>query len=165
VIISLIVAMDEQGGIGRGGQLPWHLSADLKRFKALTMGHHLIMGRITCESIGRALPGRTSIIVTRAVDYQFPGCLVVGSLEEALELAESRGESEVFITGGGQIYRLALSLANRIYLTRVHIVAGCDVFFPEFDGDCWKDVEPVIQAMDRKNSYPFTFHVLERTRS
>jgi dihydrofolate reductase len=162
VIVSLIVAMDEQGGIGKDGKIPWHLSDDLKRFKALTMGHHMIMGRKTCESIGRALPGRTSIVLTRFRDYQFPGCIVVRSLVDALELAESHGESEVFVIGGGEVYALALREADRIYLTRVHATIGCDVFFPKLDMDHWTDVQPVIQSQDEVSSYSFSFHVLER---
>jgi len=162
VIISLIVAMDEQGGIGKEGQIPWHLSADLKRFKTLTMGHHMIMGRKTCESIGRALPGRTSIVLTRTADSQFPGCLVAGSLAEALALAESRGEGEVFIIGGGEIYAQSLPMADRIYLTRVHVIAGCDVFFPEIDENNWKDFEPMEKGVDEKSAHSFTFRVLER---
>jgi len=162
VIVSLIVAMDEQGGIGKDGQIPWHLSADLKRFKALTMGHHLIMGRITCESIGRALPGRTSIVLSRAADFRYPSCLIVDSLEDALDLAESRGESEVFIIGGGQIYSLALPFADRIYLTLVHVQINCDVLFPKIDKSQWAEVERVFHPVDEKNQYSSTFQLLER---
>jgi dihydrofolate reductase len=162
VIVSLIVAMDEEGGIAKDGQIPWHLSADLKRFKALTMSHHIIMGRKTCESIGRALPGRTNIVLTRSKGYNLPGCIVVRSLEEALELAESQGESEVFVIGGGEVYALSLQMANRIYLTRVHAITGCDVFFPKLDVGHWKDVQPVIEIQDDISSHPFSFHVLER---
>ena len=162
MIVSLIVAMDEEGGIAKDGQIPWHLKADLKRFKSLTMGHHMIMGRKTCESIGRALPGRTSIVMTRSKDYQFPGCVIVMSIESALEFAESSGEREVFVIGGGKVYAQSLRMADRIYLTRVHAVIGCDVFFPKLDMDQWKDFEPVIQIQDETSSYSFSFHTLER---
>ena len=154
--------MDEEGGIAKDGRIPWHLSADLKRFKALTMDHHMIMGRKTCESIGRALPGRTSIVLTRAEDYQFPGCMVVSSLDDALDLAENQGESEVFVIGGREVYIQSLHMADCIYLTRVHAIVGCDVFFPKLNMDLWKDVAPVIQIQDELSSYSFSFRVLER---
>ncbi len=133
MIVSIIVAMDEVGGIGKNGGLPWHLSADLKNFKALTMGHHLIDGRKTYELIGRALPGRTNLIVTHDRNFSAPGCLVAYTLNDALALAEKNGETEAFIGGGGEIFAQALPLAQRIYLTRVHTRAECDVFFPPVD--------------------------------
>ena len=108
MIRSIIVAMDERGGIGLNNRVPWHIPADLRRFKALTMGHHLIVGRKTYESIGRVLPGRTMIIVSRSKDYRAEGCWVVSSLQGALRLAEEGGETEVFIGGGGMIYAQAL---------------------------------------------------------
>ena len=140
MIVSLIVAMDERGGIGLRNRVPWHLPTDLKRFKALTMGHHLIVGRKTYESIGRALPGRTMIIVTRSKDYRAEACWVVSSLPEALRLAEERGETEAFIGGGGSIYAQALPVADRIYLTRVHVVVEADVVFPVWEEDGWRVV-------------------------
>jgi dihydrofolate reductase len=133
VIVSIIVAMDEAGGIGKAGGLAWYESGDLKNFKALTMGHHLIVGRKTYQSIGKALPGRTTVIVTRTLNFSVEGCLVTHTLEEALVLAEQSGENEVFIGGGGEIFSLALPRAQRIYLTRVHTLADCDVFFPQVD--------------------------------
>lgn len=162
MIVSLLVAMDERGGIGLRGGLPWRLSADLKRFKTLSMGHHLIMGRKTWESIGRVLPGRTLIVVTRNHKYRASGCLVAYSLEEALALAESRGEGEAFVIGGGEIFTLALPLADRIYLTNVHAVVEADVFFPEFDLSEWRVVDQVEQAPNEVNQYPFTYLRLDR---
>ncbi len=126
----MIVAMDEAGGIGKGGGLAWHLSADLKNFKAVTMGHHLIVGRKTYELIGKALPGRTMIIVTHNRIFSAEGCLVTYTLEEALALAEQSGESEVFIGGGGEIFAQALPLAQRIYLTRGTYSGGLRCLFP-----------------------------------
>ena len=163
MIISLIVAMDENRGIGVDNRLPWHLSADLKRFKALTMGHHLVMGRKTYESIGKPLPGRTSIIITRNPDYVVEGCIVVHSLEEALQTARERGEEEAFITGGGEIFNQALSLADRIYLTRVHAETNAQVYFPAFNEDAWIEKESTSHPADEKNDYPFTMKVLVRS--
>lgn len=163
MIVSLIVAMDRSRGIGKENQIPWHLSDDLKRFKQLTMGHHLIMGRKTYESIGKNLPGRVTIVITRDLNYEVEGALVVHSLKEALNLASDRGENEAFIIGGGQIYELALDLADRIYLTQVQTQAQCDVFFPEFCPSFWNVTEIASHEADEKNEYPFTISNLERS--
>lgn len=162
MIVSMIVAMDEAGGIGKNGGLAWHLSADLKNFKAVTMGHHLIVGRKTYESIGKALPGRTMIIVTHNRNFSAEGCLVTYTLEEALALAEQSGENEVFIGGGGEIFAQALPLAQRIYLTRVHTVADCDVFFPKVDWEEWVEGERLEQAADEQNDHDFTYSVVNK---
>jgi len=162
VIVSIIVAMDERGGIGIDNRLPWHLSADLKRFKALTMGHCVLMGRKTYESIGKPLPGRTMVVMTRQKDYQPEGCLVVHSLKEGMDLAEKRGENEAFVIGGGEIFTQALPIAARIYLTRVHAVAQCDVFFPEIDKKAWQEQDISHHASDIRNDFPFTFKTLVR---
>jgi dihydrofolate reductase len=164
VIISLIVAMDEGRGIGIDGHLAWHLSADLKRFKSITMGHHLIMGRKTYDSIGRPLPGRTMIVVSRNPEFQAEGCLMAHSLEEALDLARQGGESEVFIIGGGEIFAQALGLAERMYLTQVHATTEADVFFPEFDGDDWIEIKSEEHEADARNDHPTTFKILESRR-
>ena len=129
MIITIIAAMAENRTIGQNNAIPWQLPADLTRFKALTMGHPVIMGRKTYESIGRPLPGRKTIIVTRQPDYRAKGCLVTLDLQSALDLAE--GTDEVFICGGGELYRQALPLANRVYLTVVHKEFDGDTFFPE----------------------------------
>ncbi len=161
--ISLIVAMSENRVIGRDGRLPWHLSADLRRFKQLTMGHTIVMGRKTFESIGRPLPGRTSIVVTRQRDYQPPGVLVAASLDEAQRLAA--GETELFYIGGGEIYRQALPRVARIYMTRVHAEIAGDVMFPELAADQWRWIEQSEHAADEKNDFPFSFLVYERVNA
>lgn len=165
MIISLIVAMDEKRGIGKNNQLPWSLSDDLKRFKALTMGHHIIMGRKTYESIGRLLPGRSMVIVTRNPDYDVAGALVANSLPMALEIAEKNNESEVFIVGGAEIFKSALPLADRIYLTLVHSNVDADVFFPEFDHDDWIEIETSFMDANDKNEYPMSFVDLVKDRN
>lgn len=157
--------MDEERGIGKQGGVPWHLRADLQRFKALTMGHHLIVGRKTWESIGRPLPGRKMVIITRNPAYHpesCPECRVVNSLQAALDVAQQAGEQEAFIGGGGEIYAQALPLADRVYLTSVHTRAGCDVFFSAFDPAGWVEVERSEQGVDEKNEYGFTYQVLIR---
>jgi len=151
--------MDELGGIGKDNRLPWHLSSDLKRFKQLTLGHHLIMGRKTFETIGRPLPGRISIVITRDPQYQAEGCLVAPSLKEALDLARKPGETEAFIAGGGEIFTLALPLADRIYLTRVHAQVDADVIFPPFSIQGWRQIESIEHAADEKNDYSSTFNL------
>jgi dihydrofolate reductase len=159
---SIIVAMDQNNGIGYQNRLPWHLPAELKRFKSLTMGHHMIMGRKTYESIGKPLPGRTTIVVTRNLNYQAEGCLIVNSLNKAFELAKARGESEVFLCGGHQIYREALPETDRLYLTRVHGEFQTDITFPNFDPSHWEEVSAELHPSDEKNPYAFTLFTYER---
>jgi dihydrofolate reductase len=156
--------MDEKCAIGKDNKLPWRLSYDLKRFRELTMGHHIIVGRKTFESIGRPLPGRQTIIVTRNRDYTAEGCLVVNTLGEALDLARARGESEAFVCGGAEIYREALASADRIYLTLVHAEVAADAFFPEWDEREWTEKQSSHYPADEKNHYPSTFKILERRR-
>jgi dihydrofolate reductase len=154
--------MDETRGIGVEGRLPWHLPADLKRFKSLTMGHHLIMGRKTFASIGRPLPGRTTIIVTRDQSFQPEGCLVAHSLETALEFARLDLEDDVFVIGGAEIFVQAIELADRIYLTQVHSRLPADVYFPEFAAADWQETDSEYHPADEKNRYPFTYKTLAR---
>jgi len=132
--VSLIAAISKYDrAIGEGGTLPWHLSPDMQRFKELTMGHPVIMGRKTYESIGKALPGRENIVVTRNTDYQAPKTTVVNSIEAALERAGELDHEEVFVIGGGEIYKLALPFADKLYLTLVDKrVPGADAFFPDY---------------------------------
>ena len=137
--VSLLVAVARNGVIGNKGKLPWRLPADLKRFKELTMGHHIIMGRKTYESIDRLLPGRTTVIVTRQRDYQVSGAIIANSLEEAI--AACKGDDEIFVIGGAEIFREAFPLANRIYLTEIHANFEGDVFFPEWNKNDWKEIE------------------------
>ncbi len=162
MIVSLIAAMDRHRGIGIGNQLPWRLSADLKRFRELTMGHHIIVGRKTFESIGKPLPGRQMIVVTRDRDFQVEDCLVSHSLTQAIELARSRGETEVFICGGAEIYAQSLGIADRLYLTFVDAEVVADTFFPEFDPKHRIERESVFHPADEKNEFPFTFKLLVR---
>jgi dihydrofolate reductase len=145
--------------IGRNGKLPWHLSADLKRFKALTMGHHIIMGRNTWESIGRLLPGRISVIVTRNHAYVAPGAIVVASLAAALRVAAD--DAEAFVIGGGALYREALPLANRIYLTELPGEYPGDVFFPPLTPDQWR-CGPRETHAEEGDQPAWTFVVCER---
>ena len=162
MIISLIVAMDERRGIGVDGHLPWYLSADLKRFKSLTMGHNMIMGRKTYDSIGRPLPGRTTIIVSRNPGFQPEGCLVASSFETALEFARLNHEDEVFVIGGGEIFDQAIEFADKIYLTLVHTTLETDVYFPEYTPDDWLEIESSFHGADEKNEHTSTFKILQR---
>jgi dihydrofolate reductase len=158
--LSLIVAVSENGVIGRSGDLPWHLSADLRRFKQLTMGHTIVMGRKTYESIGRPLPGRTSLVLTHDKAYQAEGCRIVSSLDEALRVAAD--DSERFVIGGQQIYRLALPRADRLYWTQVHAQIDGDTFFPEVDWDDWTMIEDERHPADEKNQFDYSFRVYQR---
>ncbi len=155
MIISLIVATDESNGIGKDNQLPWHLPADLKHFKTLTTGHPIIMGRKTYESIGKALPNRRNIIISRQEKYTAEGAEVVSSLEDAFQLCKH--EDEVFIIGGAQIFEHSLVLADVLYLTVIHHRFDADTFFPEIDQNIWKELESVSHQPDEKNKYSYTF--------
>jgi len=139
MVISIIVAISENGVIGKNNQLLWHISDDLKRFKRLTTGHTVIMGRKTFESIGKPLPNRRNIVVSRGEGVKFNGCEVARSLTDALEIAST--DDEVFIIGGGEVYRQALPLAGKIYLTLVHANFEGDTFFPSINPQEWKVVK------------------------
>ncbi len=160
--LSIIAALGRNHAIGYQNTLPWRLPADLQRFKQLTMGHHILMGRKTFESIGRPLPGRTSIIITRQPDYQAEGCWIVHSLEAALALAQARGEQEAFVIGGADIYAQALPLADRMYLTWVEAEPEADAFFPAFDEVGWETSDEVEFAADEKHPYAMRFVTLKR---
>lgn len=157
--ISIIVAMAKNRVIGADNKLPWHLSADLKRFKALTMGHHIIMGRKTFESIGKPLPGRTTLIISRDTGYEAPGAKVVHSLPAAL--SASAADSEVFIIGGEQIFREALPLADRIYLTEIDKDFSGDTWFPAFSQTCWRTAHDDLHV-DEKSGLRYRHQILER---
>nr|AIA18502.1 Dihydrofolate reductase [uncultured bacterium] len=161
--LSIIVAADENNVIGGHNTLLWHLPADFKRMKELTMGHPLIMGRKTHESIGRALPGRRNIVITHQA-VMYPGCEVVSSLDEALAAVQDDPPGEVFIFGGGEIYRQAMSKADRIYLTRVHGKFDGDVTFPEISPAQWKEISREDHAADAENPYSFSFITYERKK-
>jgi len=164
MVVSLIVAVSENGVIGRGGGLPWRLSADLKHFKKTTMGHHLIIGRRTWDEVGKPLPGRTMVVVTRSHHFAVEGVRVAHSLEEALDIA--RDDDEPFIGGGAHIYRMALEndLVNRLYITRVHAEVDGDTLFPDLDLDDWELLSEERHNPDEKNEYSYSFLVYERQR-
>lgn len=158
--LALVVAMARNRVIGRDGSLPWHLPADLQRFRAITMGKPIVMGRRTHESIGRPLPGRRNIVLSRATGYTAAGCEVFVSLEVALA---ALGEvEEVMVVGGAALYAEALPLAARIYLTEVDAAPPGDVFFPAFDRALWREVECEAHAADERNEYAWCFRVLDR---
>ena len=157
--LSLIAAMAANRAIGIDGRLPWRLPADLKRFKTLTVGHTLVMGRKTHESIGRPLPGRNTIVVTRQADYAPPGVQVAHSVDEALEKA---GDGEVFVGGGEEIFRQTLDRADRIYLTRIEKDFPGDTFFPEIDEAVWKVVETEDCPATDETPFAYTFLTLDR---
>jgi dihydrofolate reductase len=154
-MITLIAAAAENNALGKDNDLLWHLPNDFKRFKEITSGHYIIMGRKTFESFPKPLPNRTHIIITRQKEYLVEGCLVVHSLEEALEIAPQN--EEVFIIGGAQIYEQALPFADKIDLTRVHTSLDAEAFFPEFNTSEWNLVFSEKQFKDEKHQFDFTF--------
>lgn len=158
--ILLIAAVSENGVIGEKGRIPWHLPEDFKFFKATTMGHPVIMGRKTFESIGRPLPGRTNIIITGNEGYRAPGCVIVHSFDEALYAAGD--VPEVFVIGGAQVFREAMPAAQTIYLTKVHTVVEGDVLFPELKEDEWELVSREEFRHDEQNIYDMSFLKYER---
>lgn len=163
-MISIIVATAENGVIGKDNQLLWKLSADLKQFRILTTGHSVIMGRKTFESIGRPLPNRTNIVVSRQKDLILPeGVLKVNSLEAAIETAKNySGNEEIFIIGGGNVYEQALKITDKIYLTEVKASIEGDAFFPALNIDEWKEIARILHQKDEKNEYDFDFVELVR---
>ena len=154
--------MDQNQGIGIQGQMPWHLPADLQRFRRLTMGHPLIMGRKTYQSIGRPLPGRQMIVVTHQPQWSAEGCQVVLSLTDALARAQQGGTDEVFVIGGAQIYAQTLALVNRLYLTRVEARLTADAFFPPIHLNQWRLIESELHDADERHPYAFVFETLDR---
>lgn len=162
MIVSAIVATARHNVIGKDNQTPWHLSADLSYFKKVTMGHHLIMGRNCFESIGRPLPKRTNIVVTRNPLFAANGVLVAHTVEEALGLAFDGGEDEVFVIGGGEIYRETADLWDRIYLTEIDLETDGDVYFPKISPTEWREIWSETHSPNAQNPWPYTFKVLER---
>ena len=159
-MIALVVAMAENRVIGKENKLIWHLPADLKFFKNLTTGHPIIMGRKTFESIGKALPNRTNIVITRQTDFEAEGVLIAHSLSEALMMAQQM-DSDIFIIGGAEIYKQAMFLADTIYLTEVHHTFDGDTFFPEIDSVLWEETSREEYTSDEKNSYNYAFVTLK----
>ena len=159
---SLVVAVARNGVIGRDNRLPWKLPDDLAYFKKVTMGHPVVMGRRTWESIGKPLPGRLNIVVTRNRGFQASGAVVVGSLDEAWKAAG--GADEVSIIGGTSLFRETLPIADRIHLTQVEAEVPGDTFFPAFDRSQWKETEVARHAADARHDHPFRIVVLDRER-
>ena len=159
--IMAVVAMAENRVIGCNNQLPWRLPADLRHFKAVTMGKPVIMGRKTYESIGRPLPGRLNIVVTRDSQWQTPGCTVVRSLEKALAVA-GETSADICVIGGSELYRQLLPQVHRIYLTIVHHTFLGDAYFPELSPSDWREVERIDCPADAENAYAYSFIVLEQ---
>ena len=161
MLISIIVAMSENRVIGRAGTLPWQLPGDLQRFQQLTMGHHLLMGRKTYQSIGRPLPGRKTLILSRETDFPAAGCELFSDLALAVAAAEAAGENELFICGGAEIYRQALPLTERIYLTELMLAVEGDSFFPELPPGQFRLLQSEAQLDDGQ---PCRYSILERCR-
>ncbi len=155
-MLTLIAAASENNALGKDNDLVWHLPDDFKRFKTLTSGHFIIMGRKTFESFPKPLPNRTHVIITRQNDYEVPeGCIVVNSLKKAVEVCPEN--EEIFIIGGGQIYKQSIEIADKIELTRVHTTVEADAFFPEIDEDVWEVIQSEYHPKDEKHKYDFTY--------
>ena len=163
--ITLIAAMAENRVIGRDGGLPWRLPDDLRRFKRRTQGHVVIMGRRTYESLAAPLPNRPAIVVSRSRDLDTGEATLANSLDEALDIARGRGEDEVFILGGSEIYAMALPLADRLELTVVHAEIEGDTYFPEFDLAAWTITEDQRREADDRHEHPFSFRCYERVEA
>lgn len=157
---AFVVAMDEQGLIGRDNDLPWRLSADLQYFRRITMGKPILMGRKTHESIGRALPGRQNIVVSSLADYQAEGCDVVNSIESALKLAAD--EDEIMVIGGSSLFEQMFDIVDKLYLTRVHAELEGDTWFPQWDKTKWQLISQESHPADEKNDYAYSFEVYQR---
>jgi dihydrofolate reductase len=154
-MVILIAAAAQNNALGKNNQLLWHLPDDFKRFKSVTSGHYIIMGRKTFESFPKPLPNRTHVIITRQKDYQPEGCIVVDSMQKALEVSPKN--EDVFVIGGGEIYNLAMPFADKIDLTRVHATCEADTFFPEINPGEWQLQSSEFHPKDEKHAYDFTF--------
>jgi dihydrofolate reductase len=162
MIISAIAAIAKNNVIGYNNDIPWNMPKDMKFFMRTTTGHHIIMGRKNFESLGRPLPRRTNIVITRNPFYISTGCIIVHSLEEALSVAKENGEEEVFIIGGGIVYDQAMDYLDKIYLTEIDIEVEGDVFFPQVDETIWKETSVEFSPADEKNKADMVFKVFER---
>ena len=161
-MISLIVAASENNAIGKGNAMLWHLPEDLKFFKNTTWGMPVIMGRKTFEAVGKPLPGRTNIIVTSNSSWQVEDTITTTSIEDAIKVANETNAKEIFITGGGEIYKQTLPIADKVYLTRVHTTIDGDAFFPEMDINTWEIVFEKHVKADEKNKFDMTFQTWKR---
>jgi dihydrofolate reductase len=156
--IVLVAALDRNHAIGKGNDLPWRLPDDLKRFKALTLGKPVLMGRKTAQSLGRALPGRTNLVLTRSGQMPFDGMRALGSIEDAMQVARDESATELCVIGGGEIYALTLAIADQLHLTHVDTaVENADAFFPTFDASAWKAVSRQAHAADERHAFAFEF--------
>lgn len=162
MIVSAIVAAAKNNVIGKDNEIPWYLPADLAYFKKTTLNHHVIMGRKCYDSVGRPLPKRVNIVVTRNPFFKADGVIVAHSVEEALGVAFDGGETEVFILGGGHIYRESMELWDKLYLTEVDLEPEGDVFFPEIDASEWTETWREAHDADAKNEHAYVFRILER---
>jgi dihydrofolate reductase len=162
LIISAIVAVSKNGVIGQNGQIPWYLPADLKYFKKVTMGYPVIMGRKSFISIGRPLPGRENIVITRDIYFVASGCFVARNISEAIEIAAATGKEEVFIIGGGEIYQQSIDLWDKLYLTKVDIEVEGDVFFPELNWEEWEIVSEEKHQGDDRNECGYNFQIFTK---
>lgn len=163
MIVSAIVAVGENNEIGRDNDLMWSLPKDMRWFVDNTRGHTVVMGRKTLDSLGKPLPKRLNIVITRNEDFNPEGVIVTHSVDEALKVAEQEGTDEVFIIGGGHIYEQTLGMLDRLYLTKVHgTFKGADTFFPEVNINDWKVVEKIENEVDEKHAYAFDFYILEK---
>lgn len=154
-MLTIIAAIANNNALGKDNDLIWYLPADLIRFKKTTTGHHIIMGRNTFESIGKPLPNRTTVIISRNKDYTAEGCIVVNSLKEALKVAVN--DESPFIIGGGQVYKEAITLADKLDITEVHHSFDADVYFPEIDLNVWEENSRTFFERDQKNKYDYSF--------
>lgn len=160
MLLSIIVAMDKNRVIGKDNDLPWRLSADLQHFKKITMGKPIVMGRKTYDSIGRPLPGRENIILTRDSSFKAEGCTIMHSLDEIFEYCED--QEEIMIMGGATLYEVTLKLANKLYITEVHAEVEGDTWFPEIDFNNWTETSREDYKADEKNDFNFSFVQFER---
>ncbi|HEU4788053.1 MAG TPA: dihydrofolate reductase [Flavobacterium sp.] len=154
-MIIMIAAVAENNALGKNNELVWHLPNDFKRFKSLTTGHHIIMGRKTFESFPKPLPNRTHVVITRNKDYNPEGCIVVDSIEKAIAICPENETS--FIIGGGEIYNLGLPFADQLEITRVHHSFDADAFFPEINSDDWKEIQSEFNPIDDKHQFAYTY--------
>ncbi len=168
MLISLIAAVSQNGVIAHNGRMPWRQGDDLKYFKQKTIGHHVLMGRKTFESLGKycPLPQRTNMILTNSLIFEAPAeCIILHTLADALNTAEQQGETELFVIGGEQIYRLALPMADRLYITRIEANLAGDTFFPEINTNrqiLWQQISSHSHPADNNNQYPYTFTIWHR---
>lgn len=165
MMVSAIAAVSKNGVIGRNNDLPWKLPDDMKFFMETTKGHHVVMGRKNYDSLMprfRPLPNRTNIVITRQKKFDAPGCIVLNNVKEAIDIAESAGETECFIIGGAEIYKLAMPQTDRLYLTEIDAVIEGDTFFPPVDKKQWKEVLRKNHAADERHAYAFDFVVYDK---